>query len=80
MAPRSASRLYFGGGLGAAMGQLAEAEEEEMVDELEGLLGVLGDEYCNKHLVYSVLELILVRLMPELCDNGVDDLLHERLG
>ncbi|KHN99549.1 PXA domain protein [Metarhizium album ARSEF 1941] len=80
MAPRRVGRLYLGGGLGAALGQLRENEEEEPVDELEGLLNVLGDDYCNKHLMYSVLELILVRLMPELCENGVDDLLRERLG
>lgn len=41
---------------------------------------VLSDEYCNKHLMYGVLELILVRLMPELAEKGVVELLEERLG
>ncbi|TWU73634.1 Protein mss51, mitochondrial [Metarhizium rileyi] len=80
MAPRCVGRLYFGGGLGAVLGELSETAEEDMVNEMEGLLEVLGDEYCNKHLVYSVLELILVRLVPELTESGVDDLLQERLG
>jgi hypothetical protein len=80
MIPRSIGTLYFGGGLGVAMGQLDESVEEDMVDQLDGLLGVLSDQYCNKHLMYSVLELLLVRLMPELTESGVDELLRERLG
>ncbi len=55
-------------------------EEEKMVDEIEGLLMVFSDEYCNKHLLYGVLELILVRLMPELSKMGVQELWDERLG
>lgn len=51
-----------------------------MVDELEGLLVVFDDEYCNKHLMYSVLELLLVRLMPEISDKGVVELWDERLA
>ena len=51
-----------------------------MVDEVEGLLMVFSDEYCNKHLLYSVLELVLVRLMPELSERGVEALWDERLG
>lgn len=80
MIPRSIGRLYFGGGLGAAIGLLDQSVEDEMVDEIEGLLVVLDDEYCNKHLMYSVLELILVRLMPELSESGVVELLRQRLG
>lgn len=51
-----------------------------MVDGVEHLLMVLSDEYCNKHLMYNVLELILVRLMPELSEKGVVELWDERLG
>jgi hypothetical protein len=51
-----------------------------MVDEVEQLLMVLSDEYCNKHLMYSILELVLVRLMPELSEKGETDLWEERLG
>lgn len=66
------------GGADAADG--ASAEHEAMVDEVEGLLMIFSDEYCNKHLVYGALELILVRLMPELSEKGVEELLDERLG
>jgi hypothetical protein len=55
-------------------------DEERMVDQVESLLMVFSDEYCNKHLVYGVLELVLVKLMPELIDKGVEELWEERLG
>lgn len=88
--PKSVGRLYFGGRLRrAAVGRRDDAgradqgqghNDEEMVDEVEGLLMVLSDEYCNKHLVYGILELVLVRLMPELAEKGVVELMEERLG
>lgn len=57
-----------------------DEEETKMIDEVESILMVFSDEYCNKHLVYSILELVLVRLMPELRDKGVEELWDERLG
>lgn len=68
--PTSVARVYFGGG----------ASGGAQRDGMEDLLMVLNDEYCNKHLMYSVLELILVRLMPELTEKGVGELWEERLG
>ncbi|KAK7422345.1 hypothetical protein QQX98_001624 [Neonectria punicea] len=68
-------------GLDGPVDSDAERQEHEaLVDEMEHLLLVLDDEYCNKHLMYSVLELVLVRLMPELSEKGVVDLQDERLG
>ncbi|KAL7789914.1 PXA domain-containing protein [Trichoderma ceciliae] len=91
--PTSVTRVYFGGrlwrlggifGSGESVGSpsaTADKEDDERIlDELESLLNVVGDEYCNKHLMYSVLELVLVRLMPELSDKGVVELWEERLG
>lgn len=72
--PTSVARVYF-----ASSGKTGAAAES-MVGDMEGLLMVLNDEYCNKHLMYSVLELILVRLMPELSEKGVGELWEERLG
>lgn len=66
--PRGVARVYFGG------------DDDGAVDELEGLLMVFDDEYCNKHLMYGVLELLLVRLMPEISDKGVVELWDERLA
>ncbi|KAG5922838.1 hypothetical protein E4U42_005225 [Claviceps africana] len=81
--PSRVGRVYFGGGLRAALGKPTDPGLEEdaiMLDELEGLLDVVGDRYCNKHLMYSLVELILVRLIPELQESGVEELLQERLG
>ncbi|KAK4190111.1 PXA domain-containing protein [Podospora australis] len=56
------------------------SEEEEILEEIErGILDVFSDAYCNKHLVYSILELVLVRLMPELAEKGVLELWAERV-
>lgn len=56
-------------------------DDERIIAEIEsGILDVFGDAYCNKHLMYGVLELLLVRLMPELADRGVVDLWAERLS
>lgn len=95
MIPARLGRLYLGGRLYASRGQgqqgqgqgqgrdevrQEEDDEEDMIDEVEGILMVLSDEYCNKHLMYGVLELVLVRLMPELAARGVEELWEERLG
>jgi hypothetical protein len=60
--------VYFGDG------------RERRVAEVEELLNIFDDNYCNKHLLYGAVELILVRLMPELAEKGVEELLEERLS
>ncbi|KAG8351504.1 hypothetical protein FVEN_g10389 [Fusarium venenatum] len=80
--PKGVGRLYFGGRLWRR-GTKAEgdpSDDEDLLDEMERLLLVLDDEYCNKHLMYSILELVLARLMPELTEKGVTELWEERLG
>jgi hypothetical protein len=77
--PRTAGRVYLGGRL-KTQAEGGQDDEEEMIDEVEGLLTVLDDAYCNKHLLYGILELVLVRLMPELREKGVEELWEERLG
>ncbi|KXH38871.1 PXA domain-containing protein [Colletotrichum nymphaeae SA-01] len=58
-----------------------DEEQQRMLAEIEeGILDIFSDEYCNKHLAYSILELILVRLMPELAEKGVVELWEERLS
>ncbi|KAL7950462.1 PXA domain-containing protein [Trichoderma barbatum] len=92
--PASVARVYFGrrhwrlGGLfspgddrgSSSSAAAGEEDDERILDELESLLNVVGDEYCNKHLMYSALELVLVKLMPELSDKGVMELWEDRLG
>ena len=53
---------------------------EAWVGEVEGELDIWGDEYMNKHLGYAVLELIIVRILPELGEQRIEELLKERLG
>ncbi|KAK3302133.1 uncharacterized protein B0T15DRAFT_293647 [Chaetomium strumarium] len=58
----------------------ADAEDEVILEEIERtILDVFSDAYCNKHLVYSILELILVRLLPELTEKRVWELWEERV-
>ncbi len=47
---------------------------------MEGELDVWGAQYLNKHLGYAILELIIVRVLPELGEQRVEELLKERLG
>jgi hypothetical protein len=59
---------------------LASKERGEQRDVVEGWLDVLGDPYLNRHLVFAVLELCLVRVLPELAEKGPRDVIEERLG
>ena len=77
--PAGLGRLYFGGRIWRR-GDDSSSGDEEMIDQLEGLLDVVSSEYCNKHLMYSILELLVVRLMPELSEKGPSELWSERLG
>jgi len=47
---------------------------------MEDVLDGFEDSYCNKHLLYGVVELIIVRLIPEMAEKGVEELLQERLS
>ncbi|KAL5606728.1 hypothetical protein BROUX41_003122 [Berkeleyomyces rouxiae] len=55
--------------------------DQRLIREIdETILDVFSDEYCNKHLMYAIVELALVRLIPELAEKTVEDLLDDRLG
>ena len=47
---------------------------------MEEVLNIFDDPYCNKHLLYGILELIVVRLIPELGEKEVVELLADRFG
>jgi hypothetical protein len=53
---------------------------ETRIKDVEDVLNTFDDSYCNKHLLYGIVELILVRLMPELAEKGIEELLEERLS
>ena len=67
--PTVVCKRFFGG-----------EEKEDWIGEVENELEVWGDEYLNKHLGYAILELIVVRVLPELGEQRVEELLKERLG
>ncbi|KAF9636822.1 hypothetical protein BFW01_g7718 [Lasiodiplodia theobromae] len=81
----SGSRAVGGSGGVEGNDEDDEDEEEQGEDavqqrEVERLLDVLGDPYLNKHLIFGIIELIVVRLLPEMGELGVDELMDERLG
>jgi hypothetical protein len=50
-----------------------------MVEQVEeDVLVCFGDEDMNKHLIYGVLELLIVRLVPEMREGAPSELLAER--
>lgn len=72
-----------GGGTGVDHQQQFQhqAPDARIISEIEtGILDVFSDPYCNKHLMYGALELVLVRLVPELAEKGVVELWEERLS
>lgn len=78
--PQRIAARYFdvsasGSGDGADQGK-----QEKLVEQAESLLDVLGDAYMNKHLLFGILELVVVRLVPEMAERGVQALISERLG
>jgi len=48
--------------------------------QIEEILECLEDTYLNKHLIFQILELIVLRLAPELEQQGIQDLMEERIG
>lgn len=67
--------------MGDGAGGDQDQDEEAILMEIErGILDVFSDAYCNKHLVYGALELILVRLLPELTEKGALELWAERFS
>jgi hypothetical protein len=58
----------------------ATREKGERQRQVEELLDCLGDSYLNKHLVFGIVELIVVRLVPEVGERGVVELMEERVG
>lgn len=55
-----------------------EEEKEEGQAALEEILALLSDERLNKYWIYGMLELIIVRLCPELLTKTPGELMAER--
>jgi hypothetical protein len=70
-----------GGGSGGGSGDNDddEADENQLLAAIEDeVLDLFADEYCNKHLLFSIVETVLVRLLPELSEHSVTELMEER--
>lgn len=50
------------------------------IRDVEEGLDVFGTSYMNKHLLYAITELIVLRVFPEMAEKGVEELMAERLG
>ena len=57
----------------------ADEGREAMLEELEELLDTFGDAYMNRHLVFVIVELVVLRMVPEMGERGVRELLEERV-
>ncbi|KAJ5514257.1 PX-associated sorting nexin 13 [Penicillium fimorum] len=56
-----------------------DCEELHLLDIIEhDFLDLFADEYCNKHLVWSIIETVLVKVLPEMAERSVEDLLEDR--
>lgn len=54
-------------------------EKARLISSVEhDVLDIFADSYCNKHLIYSIVETFLVRLIPELSERGIRELMMER--
>lgn len=48
--------------------------------QVEEILECLEDPYLNKHLIFQIFESIVLRLAPELGQQGIHELIEERTG
>lgn len=63
----------------AAYQYYATKDDATIVQAIEqDMLAPFDDAYLNKHLIYAMLELILVRLIPEMAEESTTELLAER--
>ncbi|KAJ5764191.1 hypothetical protein N7533_002872 [Penicillium manginii] len=56
-----------------------DLEELYLLETIEDdLLDLFADEYCNKHLIYSIIETVLSKVLPELTERSILDLMEDR--
>ncbi|KAL9603276.1 MAG: hypothetical protein Q9219_001298 [cf. Caloplaca sp. 3 TL-2023] len=60
------------------LARAAGLTRDDVVREVETELEVWGDAYLNKHLAYQIIELVVVRLMPEMGEKGLKELMEAR--
>ncbi|KAJ5499907.1 PX-associated sorting nexin 13 [Penicillium expansum] len=56
-----------------------DSEELHLLETIENdILDLFADEYCNKHLVWSIIETVIAKVLPEMTERSVEDLLEDR--
>ena len=56
-----------------------QREQELLLSAIEkDVLDLCSDSYCNKHLMFAIVEAVLVKIIPELAEHGVAELMNER--
>ena len=75
MVPLPIRKVYFG----SSDEEDGAGDRHSQNMQVEEILDVLSDRYLNAHLLYAVVDLIVVRLMPEMAEKGVQELRAERL-
>jgi hypothetical protein len=60
--------------------ETVEMWREYMIAEIEAVLDIFGDAYMNKHPIFGIVELLIVRLLSEMADMSVRELMETRLG
>ncbi|PYH95011.1 hypothetical protein BO71DRAFT_483285 [Aspergillus ellipticus CBS 707.79] len=54
-------------------------EESLLLAAVEEVLDLFADQYCNKHLIYSIMEVVLTKLLPELSERSITELMENRV-
>ncbi|KAG9997013.1 hypothetical protein KCU78_g17156, partial [Aureobasidium melanogenum] len=49
----------------------ANSKNEDVHKQVQDMLDVFGDAYLNKHLIVAIVDLVVVRLFPELESSGI---------
>ncbi|KAL1961341.1 hypothetical protein VTO42DRAFT_69 [Malbranchea cinnamomea] len=56
-----------------------DSQWELVVSAIErDILDLFSDSYCNKHLMFAIVETVLVKIVPELAEHSVAELMNER--
>jgi hypothetical protein len=59
---------------------LLGTDRTQQRDNIRELFDLLGRKECNKHLLFFLLDLVVVRLVPELSDLTPKELFELRAG
>lgn len=77
--PERVARWFFATQKSTSAGG-ERAERDTWLKDVDDVLNVFSDTYANKHLVFGIIELVIVRLVPEMAEKGVEELLKERIN